>query len=112
MFDFFGAHSRGNRCARLHRHTILDREYLLDLAVETLAQQLLPTRRVRQMDRDADAALILANAALQNITHAKLGTDLPRISIAPPITECGAARDHEQPRQPTERGGDFLYHSV
>jgi hypothetical protein len=69
-------------------------------------------RRLDQLGGDADAVAGDAQAALQQIAHAELASDLRRLDRAPAIAQSRAAGDDEEGARPRQRGGDLLGDAV
>ena len=79
----------------LGRHAILQIEYVLDLALETLGPDMRRGRGVDELPGDADARARLAHAAFQHVAHAKLAADLLHVDGAALVGEGRIARDDE-----------------
>src|SRR5262249_50972443 len=60
-------------------HLILQLENVLEIAVEPVDPDMDTIGSVDQLARDANPITGLADAALQNISHAELATDLPNV---------------------------------
>src|SRR5271166_1133826 len=76
------------------------------------AQRCAPVSASINWGRDAEPRARLAHAALQHIAHAKLAPDLSDIDRPSLVGEARIARDHEQPPDARQSGGDVFDHSV
>src|SRR5208282_5131870 len=87
---------------------VLDGEDIVDAAVVAFRPEVRAVGRVDQLRRDPDAGAGLANAALQNISHAKLLRDLAEVNRTPLVDEAGIAGDDPQSRK-LRQGGDDVF---
>src|SRR5262249_48661641 len=70
------------------------------------------TGSIDQLSRDAHALSVLAHAAFEHITNAKLPTNLFYIDRTALVAKARIARDHKQPADATQRRDDVLDDSV
>ncbi len=69
-------------------------------------------RRVDQLAGDPHPAARPAHAALEHVAHAELAADLLHVDRPAAVGEARVARDHEQPAQAGQLGGDVLDHAI
>ena len=93
-------------------HTILQIEYVLDLALETFGPDVRRRRGVDELPGDADPRPRPAHAAFQHVTHAKLAADLLHVDGAALVGEGRVARDDEYVPVAGQAGDDVLHHAV
>jgi hypothetical protein len=92
--------------------TILQIEDVLDAAVKMICPEMHASGSIDQLSRDAHALLVLAHAAFEHITNAKLPTHLFYIDCTVLVAKARIARDHKQPTDATQRRDDVLDDSV
>ena len=85
---------------------------VVDRAVVTFRPEVRAVLCVDQLRRDADAVAALANAALQNVSDAKLLRRLADIDRTSFVNEAGIACDDPQSRQLRQGGDDVLDQTI
>src|SRR5215469_4482157 len=66
--------------------------------VEALSPQMCAALGINELRIDANSRAHCLNAALENISHAELATDLTCVGRLILVGPCGSARDHEEAR--------------
>ena len=110
--DLGAAQTGLDRADDVERDLVLQREHVVERAVEALAPQLVSALGIDHLRGDADAAAVLAHASLHQIAHAQRAGDLLHVDRHAPVGEAGMARDDEQPFDARQSGDDVLDHAV
>src|SRR6185295_5249714 len=101
-----------DRARDFGRNFILQIKYLFQGAVESVDPEVCAGRRINELSCDADLAGRSAYAALQDIAHAQLASDLLHVYRPALVGEARVASDHEQPAHARQRHDDLFHHAV
>src|SRR5215831_15600653 len=91
---------------------VLNRKHVLNLPVVALGPAVGAGHGVGELHRDADAVATTANAALQDVAHAKLPRYLAHVGRLPLVLEGRVAGDDEQVGEPRQLGYDVVGDAV
>jgi hypothetical protein len=91
------------RCDRAHharRHLILQLEDVVQLAFEPFSPKMGARGRIDELSGNPDLVGRLADAALEDVSHAELEADAADVDRLSFVDEAGVPGDHEQPADP------------
>src|SRR5262245_48653787 len=103
-----GDQNRDDRAGYL----VLNREHVLDLAIVALGPAMSTGQGIDELHRDANPVARSANAALQDVAHAKLAADLAYVDCLSLVLQGGIVGDDEELGEPRQLRNDILRNAV